>query len=357
MPANDPGDPVSQEVIDHLWETQMKDLVFGGYSPQDNPVYVSLGGQMGAGKTGASRAIKQWHPQGEHLVPVETDFFRQFHPKYDEYVNSPDPRKLIDATQKFAQAMVLRCHWHARGSDHGKPCRLGEPKYSLLVENTMHSPGGLTVSAAKTFAQAGYKVEAIAMAVPENLSLLGTVHRFLLPKEDKPGRSTPAQDHDYGFDNMPRTIDAGENCEFISRVTVVNRNGDTKLYDRELHTDDSVNSQQSGAKETLLTERQRPLTAGEAKQWLSDYNEVRMAYARKDPTTRANLAPVLEPTLTRLDKATIAIAARTLTQAPTMPQPVHTATHINQQNDVVHGLPASRPVTPTQSSAGRGQAR
>ncbi|MFF0516513.1 zeta toxin family protein [Streptomyces sp. NPDC004250] len=350
MLANDPGDQVSQKVINDLWEAQVKDLVFGGYSPQQNPVYVSLGGQAGAGKTGASRAIKGWHPQGEHLVPVETDFFRQFHPKYKEYAN--DPRTLVEGTQKFARDMVLLCHRHARGLEQDALLVTpGTPKYSLLVENTMHSPGGLT-AAAKVFAEAGYRVEAIAMAVPENLSLLGTAHRCFLPKQDKPGRWSPAQNHDVGYQNMPQTVEAGENCEHISRVTVVNRDGGTKLYDRELHTDDGTHGHRSGAKETLLQERQRPLTVDEEEQLLSDYHDVSRAYERMDATTRANLAEGLEPILTRLGQAATAIAARARTQPPAMPQLAHTATHTRQPSDV-RGLPASATLVKPPASQGR----
>lgn len=118
--------------------------------PTGDRLLVLLGGQPAAGKTRAQAAILAEHPE---WVSITGDDLRAYYPGYRDLALD-DPLGMPAATAPTSSGLIRLALDHA--IEHG---------YPVLLEGTFRDPAMVTGTAAR-FAEAGYRVEVVAVATP-----------------------------------------------------------------------------------------------------------------------------------------------------------------------------------------------
>lgn len=127
------------------------------------PSFVSVGGQPGAGK---GRILEETGGRIPGAVTVNGDELRQFHPDYRRLMNE-DPLRMPEATAQAAGT------WVGMATEY-----LRDERISAVVETTLRQPGVLLREFGE-FRRAGFETELRVVAVPLEVSRLGTVTRYL----------------------------------------------------------------------------------------------------------------------------------------------------------------------------------
>lgn len=192
--------------------------LFARARPSDEPLWIGLGGQPGAGKThGRDRALRL--NNGAPVTAIIGDDLRAYHPDYRRLIRE-DPLAM-PATTASASAQ-----WVELALEHAK-----EHHYNVLVEGTFRRPE-VTLKTAALFHDAGYRTHLVAIAVPPWESQLSSIERFQLDHEaGLTARWTDPAAHLAGVQGTPATLDAAESASQIDRITVVTRDG-TALFDQ-----------------------------------------------------------------------------------------------------------------------------
>ena len=81
----------------------------------------------------------------------------------------------------------------------------------------------------RAYRAAGHRIEVVVLAIPEALSQLGIVDRFLTEAADGGGRYVSWENHDMCAKGLLATLAVIETEQLADRVTVVRRDG-TPLY-------------------------------------------------------------------------------------------------------------------------------
>ncbi|WP_306366647.1 zeta toxin family protein [Nocardiopsis sp. CC223A] len=279
---------MEQEQLESIFRAEVRSYVFDGYTPSrapdDTPVLVLLGAQPAAGKSRAQTAIIRENPD---VVPLTGDRLRQFHSAYDDLMEQ-NPLEMPNATARASGAWVKMSIDHARDN-----------RYSLLLEGTFRDPE-MTMDTAREFAESGYRVHLVALAVNERVSRMDTVSRYLGPGDDT-NRWTPATAHDLGYRMAPHTVRAAEDNPHVHRITITDRSGEDLFTNTRTPEGDWAGP--TGAAETLLSVRERPLERDGAREWLVRRNEYTAALVE-----RGEFGPVTRPTFEKLhtDAGTVA---------------------------------------------------
>ncbi|MFB9774852.1 zeta toxin family protein [Brevibacterium otitidis] len=235
--------------------------IFGDYAPTpESPRLVLLGGQPAAGKTVAQDAILAEDPT---LVPITGDDLREYHPDYARLMVE-EPLAMPEKTAPVSGGLVRLALEHALAH-----------RFSVLLEGTFRDPEMVTGTASR-FAEAGYRVEVVAVATPAAVSRLSAQQRALAAAYPGIGRWTPPEAHETAVAGSPRVVAALEALPFITRVRVFSR-------ERLLHdtTGESAAGSVSAA-DVLQGEQTRRPAPGEALAWLARYEQV-FALARARP--------------------------------------------------------------------------
>ena len=174
------------------------------------PRFISVGGQPGAGKSGALRQAKRDNPGA---VIVNGDELRQFHPAYPQ-VMATDPLSMPEVTAQAAGQWVgMSNQW------------LREQQISAVVETTLRQPAVL-LREFEAFKQAGYGTELRVVAVPPEVSRLGTLARYVEQVRDTgAGRAVTAEGHDIPTAAVPGTVETLVASGLVDRVVVQDRDG------------------------------------------------------------------------------------------------------------------------------------
>ena len=157
---------LDQTVLDEIFAQDILPSLFANARPADQPIWILLGGQPGAGKTRAGNMAME----SREMVKIIGDDLRQFHPGFEELLRL-DPDAMPRHTQ---QAMVA---WLKMAESHA-----AENRFSALVEGTWRTPS-VPAGAARRFAGLGYQVEARVVAVSPQESRLSTLERFIRDKK------------------------------------------------------------------------------------------------------------------------------------------------------------------------------
>lgn len=241
-----------------IFERHIARLMTAGGSRTESAV-IMVAAQPGAGKTRAIYDARAGHPGA---FPVVGDDFRPFHPAYTQLMRD-DPLHMPDATAQAAG------RWVEMSLD-----RLKEQRSSLIIETTMRHPDA-TERTLNGFKRAGYRAEAIIVATPPELSLMGTLTRYVdQASRQGEGRWVDPKAHDEAMAQMPRTL-AGQMAKGnIDHVTVTNRAGDT-LYDSDITARNR--SEAIAAARNAISQGQRfdSLTPDQRQQWDHDVQRVR----------------------------------------------------------------------------------
>lgn len=160
---------------------------------------VIVGGQPGAGKTRSIAQAARAHPG---IVPVVGDDLRAYHPLYRQMMTT-DPLRMPEVTAQAAGA------WVGMSLDY-----LQAQGRSILLETTL-----------RKFRAAGYRTELRVLAVPAELSRMGTVSRYVgQVADDGAGRWAPSHFHDAAYANAFEAIARAASAGLVDRVVVVDRN-------------------------------------------------------------------------------------------------------------------------------------
>lgn len=275
----------SEAWLRRIFDTEVRDDIFGGHTPSgEAPTLVLLGGQPAAGKTRAQESILAERPE---LVSITGDDLRRYHPDYERLVTD-GPLGMPSATAPVSSGLIRLA------LDHALARRL-----PVLLEGTFRDPA-MVAGTATRFADAGYRVEVVAVATPAPVSRLGAEQRYLGARNLLSARWTPPDAHETALVGSPVVVAALEALPAVSRIQVHSR---ARLLYENLRDTSGAWQLEPGAADALRTEQQRPLTADEAASWLVRYDAVFDA-ARTRP---GYLSPVTAPAyrLLERDAATI----------------------------------------------------
>lgn len=179
---------VSEQELDRIFTQEIVPKYLEPFGTTALPLQaLIIGGQPGSGKT---RALARFAPPAEFTV-VNGDDLRLFHPQYSELMIR-QPELMPSATAAAAGAWIqMSLAWAvAQGR-------------SVAWETTFRS-GDALLRDAGMFATSGYTVTVIALAVPAEVSLLGTVERYCKQVAlSGAGRSVSLAGHDEPFRAEP----------------------------------------------------------------------------------------------------------------------------------------------------------
>ncbi|WP_028707705.1 zeta toxin family protein [Propionicicella superfundia] len=248
----------SEAWLAHVFTDEARDLLFAGHRPdRERPVLVLLGGQPAAGKTQAQRTILAEHPDDD-LVEVTGDDLRRYHPDYDRLAREA-PFLMPNETAPVSGGLVRLAVEHAH-----------ERRFSLLLEGTFRDAAMVTGTATR-FADAGYRVEVVAVATPAVVSRLSAEMRSLAGGLPAVGRWTPPSAHESALKHSPGVVAALEALPHVARLQVFSR--ERRLYDNT-RTATGQWEHPAKAASVLRAEQHRRLADSEAFAWLRDYQGV-----------------------------------------------------------------------------------
>lgn len=174
------------------------------------PSLVFVGGQPGAGKSKAvARAVTR-HPG---IIEVVGDDLRIYHPDYR--------RLMYEAPSEMPRATAQASgRWVGMALDH-----LREQRMSTVVETTLRQLPVVQETATQ-FRRAGYRIELHVVAVPKEVSRLGTISRYInQARQDGAGRWTPAAAHDVAAAAVPYTAAELVRAGCVDHISIQNRQG------------------------------------------------------------------------------------------------------------------------------------
>lgn len=193
-------------VIPYLWRIRNPEHPEVG----ERPWFVCVGGQPGAGKTAAVDASGRTH---KGSVIVNGDDLRQFHPAY-EHTMATNPLAMPDVTaQAIGEWVMMGSRW------------LREQRISAVVESTLRQKDFLLEELA-AYREAGYGTELRVVAVPLEVSRLGTLARYVgQAQESGAGRAVTARGHDDRAAMVPGTVEALVASGLVDRLVIQDRDG------------------------------------------------------------------------------------------------------------------------------------
>lgn len=250
-----------------IFEREIKPDLFAGAKPSIQPVAVIFGGQPGAGKSAAvDEAIKELGPRGG-AVQIIGDDLRDFHPKYE---------RLMDADDKTAAFYTDRDtgRWIEKSIAEAKVQRV-----NIVIEGTMRDADKVAATM-QSLREAGYQIDARALAVTSRLSEQGIMQRYESQKVDRGvGRMTTLEAHQAAYDGMLQTLGRIEGQKLADRVTIYRRGAEV-IYSNELQGGQWAREPQARA--VVEVERARPMTLQERRDYAKGYDEIADMQARRE---------------------------------------------------------------------------
>ncbi|MGA4803518.1 zeta toxin family protein [Streptomyces lavendulocolor] len=222
--------------------------LMAGAVTQEHPVVVFVAGQAGSGKTLVMDLVHAALEQRGGAVRVDRDTYKALHPHYNTFLAE-------DVRTAGVRVRPETYRWQAEVEALARSRR-----FDVVAEEALADPAGWLATVA-AYREAGYRIEVVALAVPEAVSQLGVLDRYLRLAEEGRARYVGWDNHDACAAALPTALADIEAERLADRVIVVRRAGES-LYSNELDTDGNW-SQPVGAREALLGERLRPWSAAE----------------------------------------------------------------------------------------------
>lgn len=228
--------------------------VLGGAVPQPEPVrpvVVFVAGQAGSGKTLVADLVHAALERRGGAVRVDRDAYKNIHPHYAALLSE-------DVRTAGVRVRSETYRWQAEVE-----ARVRAGRYDAVVEAPLAHPQEFLAGMA-AYRQAGYRVELVALAVPEAVSQLGILDRYLHLAQEGRARYVSWDNHDQCAAALVDTLSMVEAAHLADRVFVVRRSTETALeavYDNELASGQWCRP--AGAARAVLAERSRPWDARE----------------------------------------------------------------------------------------------
>ena len=200
-----------QDIHNYIFNEIINDL-FDGKTPVQNPQIFILGGQPGAGKSVLTKRIYETFDD-PNMVVINSDEFRLNHPcaqeifaKHDkDFAVYTDPDVRVWGKRIFDEAIAGH--------------------YNIIFEGTMRTT--MICDTIKNLQAEGYKINIMAMAVPEVESRISIYARYQEQLDNYPlARFTSKISHDAAYYGMLDTLRQIENEHLYDTINVYNRAGD-----------------------------------------------------------------------------------------------------------------------------------
>lgn len=181
---------LSEREHQEIFEADIKDAIFADVKAVDQPVAVIFGGQPGSGKSPAiNRVVAELASEGG-AAQIIGDDLRGFHPAYARLMADDD--RTAAYTDRDSGLWVEKTIAYAK-----------EIRCNLIIEGTMRD-GAKVAETMRSLREAGYRIDARALAVPERLSKQGILQRYEFQKLDRGnGRMSAGQQQSVEDGSVP----------------------------------------------------------------------------------------------------------------------------------------------------------
>jgi len=139
--------------------------LLAGRATQEIPTVVFLIGQPGAGKSRVTDMVADVLNKRGGFVDVDSDLYKPYHPEYDALM-AQDDTLMAAYTRADGRAWMAQAEQYVR--DNG---------LNAVIQETSQD-GAAVAEKMAAYREAGARVEALAMGVPEAMSNQGIVHRY-----------------------------------------------------------------------------------------------------------------------------------------------------------------------------------
>ena len=236
-------------------------------APQVVPAAVVFGGQPGAGKSAAvEEALRALKNRGG-AVAIIGDDLRGYHPHYAALMARDDTTAAFYTDRDTGRWVEMAIEYAA------------QHRLNLVIEGTMRD-GDKVAQTLRSLRSAGYQTDVRALAVNARLSWQGVLQRYESQKADRGyGRMTAQHSHQAAYDGMPGTIERIEQEKLADRVAIYRR-GAVPIYTNELR--DGLWRRPPGARHAVDTERARPMTPHELREYAEGFDKLATMLARPE---------------------------------------------------------------------------
>ncbi|MEU1826655.1 zeta toxin family protein [Streptomyces abikoensis] len=220
-------------------------------TPQDTPTTVFLIGQPGAGKSKVTEMVANTLNRHGGFVDVDSDLYKPYHPAYAALMTQDDTL-MAAYTRADGRAWMAQAEQYVR--DHGL--------HAIIQETSQNAEA---VEAKMTaYRQAGTRVEALFMGVPQAMSNQGIVNRYFEQVADRgQGRLTIQANADESYQGILQLADRVDRGMLADLVSVYRRGENTPRYSNAL--DESGQwTRPPAARQAMETERSRSWTDTES---------------------------------------------------------------------------------------------
>lgn len=226
-----------------------------------SPVAVFVAGQPGAGKsTFADLLVHPALARHGGAVRIGSDHYKRVHPCYPALL-------AIDDRSAGVRTRPDTRRWQAEVEDHTRDHRL-----NAVIETALADPEEVRTTIG-AYRHAGHRVELVVLAVPEALSGLAVLQRYLQQVQATGvGRYVSAQNHDQCFRGLPEVLRIIEAERLANVVAVLGASG--VKYRNQLTADGSWLHPPRAA-QAVTAERTPLWTVTEAQRFRSTLARVR----------------------------------------------------------------------------------
>lgn len=271
---------LSDDLHENIFATEVRPRLFAGAQPSERPVAVIFGGQPGAGKSAAVAAAVGEFKARRGVVEIIGDDLRSMHPLYDDLMAQDDRSAAFYTDQNTGR-------WVEKAIAYAK-----EHRFNVVIEGTFRS-SDVVANTMRRFREAGYEIDARALAVNERFSRQGILERYEAQRAARgSGRMTMPHSHQAAYDGMPLTIERIDREQLADRLTLYRR-GNEVIYTNQVKDGRWVN--EARAVDALQQERARPWTEHERKAFLDAADRIdAMLHADGRRATQEEIAAALE---------------------------------------------------------------
>jgi hypothetical protein len=202
--------------------------------------------------------MNELHSRGG-AIQIIGDDLRSFHPKYAHLMERDDKTAAFYTDRDTGR-------WVEKAIAEAKARRV-----NIVIQGTMRD-GSKVAATMQSLREAGYRIDARALAVAWRLSEQGILQRYENQRADRgAGRMTTSEAHTAAYEGMLQTLDRIEAGKLADRVTIYRR-GAEAIYSNELQGGRWV--REPKARAVVETERARPMTLQEHQDYAQGFDEL-----------------------------------------------------------------------------------